>query len=400
VATRTPGGPTPTPCIGGFNPVCGNGVCETGERCDDGAICLPIGQTDGEPTFQDCTDTGECPAGERCEPVGGDGCARNCTLEARRIADLDPVRSGAVVQIGPGGAGIVPVALSGTQVLTTGTARDDVVVGPGGLELTQPGHVPIVIKAADVGFRPAVIGNLLCACVRGVPVPNFGPGLSGRGLTACGDEPLNDINVMVEQDHNTTPGDPGNSGPDEGLPDDPNCDAVSDLGDGFISEACFEGQDEACSEARFTHGVCNSPRVLTFSGGPAPRGSTVLMANTSIALLEDAGSCGVGVPPGSDPCPFEDYGPDCVPCTDDDVAEATANNNVTTSGTARAIIYDTRNVAGDVNMRTAGPGEPTDCDSILADPEAPLAGVLVTAFPSLDAENIGDTVTGTTLASQ
>jgi hypothetical protein len=126
----------------------------------------------------------------------------------------------------------------------------------------------------------------------------------------------------------------------------------------------------------------------------------MLMANTSIALLMDAGACGVGIPPGSDPCPHPDYGPDCVPCTDDDEAEATANNNVTTSGTSTAVIYDATNMAGGMNRQTAGPGEPTDCDAILGNPEAPLSGVLVTAFPSIDAENIGDTVTGTTLASQ
>jgi hypothetical protein len=163
----------------------------------------------------------------------------------------------------------------------------------------------------------------------------------------------------------------------------------------------LEGQDEACSEPRFIHpGVCNSPRVITFSGGQAPRGSTLLMANTSIALLMDGGACGMGIAPGTDPCPHEDYGPDCVPCTDDDLPEGTANNNATTSGTSTAVIYDAGNVAGDVNMHTAGPGQPTDCDTILGNPEAPLSGVLVTAFPALDAESIGDTVTGTTLASQ
>lgn len=402
VATRTPGGgPTPTPCSGGLNPVCGNGLCETGERCDDGAICLPIGEPVTEPSFQDCTATGECPDGETCEPVGGDGCARNCTLETRRIANLDPARSGAVVQIGPAGAGMVPVPLTGRQVLTTGTARDEVVIGPNGVQLTEPGHLPIVTKVVDIGFNPAPVSILLCACIRGVEVPSFGPGLSGRGLTGCGEQGLTDINVLVEQDHNTTPGDPGNSGPDAGLPDDPNCDAVSILPGGFTSEACLEGRDEACSEMRFAHtGVCNSPRVVTLSGGQAPRGSTMLNANTSITLLMDGGACGMGIEPGTDPCPHEDYGPDCVPCTDDDVPVGTANNNITTSGTATAVVYDATNTAGGLNMLVAGPGQPTDCDAILDDPEAPLAGVLVTAFPAIDAESIGDTVTGTTLASQ
>jgi hypothetical protein len=400
VATRTPGGPTPTPCIGGLEPMCGNGVCETGERCDDGAVCLPTGDTDTEPTFQDCSENGECPAGETCEPVGGDGCARNCTLETRRVADLDPERSGAVVRFGAGGAGVVNVPLSGTQVLITGEPRDEVAIGPNDVELTQPGEVPIVLKADEVGFNPAKVGILACACIKGVPVPGFGPELSGRGLAGCGEGGLTDINVMVEQDHNTTPGSPGNSGPDAGLPDDPNCDAVSEMPGGFTSEACLEGQDEACSEMRFSHGVCNSPRVVTFSGGQAPRGATVLMANTVINLLMDAGACGMDIPPGSDPCPHPDYGPDCVPCTDDDVPEGIPNLNVTTSGTSTSVIYDNTNVAGTVNMQVIGPGEPTDCDAILSNPDASLSGVLVTSFPSIDAETIADSITITTLASQ
>jgi hypothetical protein len=290
--------------------------------------------------------------------------------------------------------------LSGTQTLTTGAARDDVTIGPNGVELTAPGDVPIVIKADDVGFNPAPVGILVCACIKGVVVPSFGPGLSGRGVTGCGENGLTDIDVTVEQDHNTTPGSPGNSGPTHGLPDDPNCDFMTDVGGGITSDACVEQQGAACSEPRFIHpGVCNSPRVVTLSGGPAPRGSTFFMANTVINLLMDGGTCDENIA-GMDPCPYPDYGPDCIPCTADDVPQGVPSLGATTSGTATAIIYDTRNVAGDVNRQTVGPGQPTDCDAILNNPDAPLSGVLVTAFPALDAMSIGDTVTGTTLASQ
>jgi hypothetical protein len=124
------------------------------------------------------------------------------------------------------------------------------------------------------------------------------------------------------------------------------------------------------------------------------------MANTVINLLMDAGACGMDIPPGSDPCPHPDYGPDCVPCTDDDVPEGIPNLNVTTSGTSTSVIYDNTNVAGTVNMQVIGPGEPTDCDAILSNPDASLSGVLVTSFPSIDAETIADSITITTLASQ
>jgi hypothetical protein len=72
--------------------ICGNGLLEEGEDCDDGSICLP--------SFQDCTDTGHCADGERCEPVGGDGCARNCTMETVRASSLDSEKSGALIGIG------------------------------------------------------------------------------------------------------------------------------------------------------------------------------------------------------------------------------------------------------------------------------------------------------------
>lgn len=398
VATRTPGGPTPTPCSGA-NPICGNGACEAGEQCDDGSICLPDPSSDLEPTYQNCSATGLCPAGETCEPVGGDGCASNCTLEARRIANLDPERSGAIVHFGPTGAGIVELSLSGQQVLTTGDARDEVVVGPNGIELAQPGEVPIIIKAADVGFDPASVGILVCACINGVEVPSYGPGLSGRGFTGCGENGLTDINVMIEVDHNTTPGSPGNSGPANGLPDDPDCDLFAENIDGFISEACFEGQGEACSEPRYSHSVCNSPTIITFSGGPAPRGSTSFTANTAIALLTDGGACDLTIA-GMDPCPFADYGPDCVPCTADDLQKGNPSLNVTTSGTSTSVIYNATNVASGLNRQTVGPGQPTNCDAILGNPDAPLAGVLVTSFPGIDTAQIGDSVTETTLASQ
>jgi hypothetical protein len=234
-------------------------------------------------------------------------------------------------------------------------------------------------------------------------------------MAGCGTAGLTDVNFRVEQDHNTTPGHPANSGPELGLPDDPECDNTESVGPGLMSDACLEGTGELCSEPRFLHqgpnppAVCNSPRKLTFFGGQAPRGSVVIFNNTVIGLLRDRGRCQeTRLPNGS--CEFEDYGADCLPCTDDDVVRAAPNIAPTTSGTAEVIIYDAANLSGlrispDDDCGSAPcvarvSGETVDCDAIeTGGPDARLSGVLATAFPGIDAETLGDTVTTTTLVA-
>ena len=104
--------PTPTPTPGAA--VCGDGIVQTGEECDDGGYCVggPTfcfgGSKDGQtcdPTIPltcgirlagtpdaapdpecrgiHCTSNAQCGAGV-CTPAGGDGCAVNCTTETSR----------------------------------------------------------------------------------------------------------------------------------------------------------------------------------------------------------------------------------------------------------------------------------------------------------------------------
>lgn len=365
-------GPNPTPTSTrppSGDAICGNEIVEAGEDCDDG------------------------------NNFGGDGCATNCTDETRRDGTLTE-NSGAVAK-----SQFLPfiLPLRGTTTLTTGKPRDVDVVGKDGTIVTRAGQIPVITKAADVRFNPVSLTGLVCACVRGIPVPElFGPGNSGMGLIGCNPEGLMDVDFLVEQDHNTTPGDPGNSGSENGLPDDSDCTASSELGDGVVSNACLEGTGEACSAINFEHiGVCNSPRVLTRSGGPGGRGSMFMLNSSAIGLLADRGMCGTNSMDGQGNCLFRDYGPDCLPCTDDDLEKGTPSTSPLTSGTGRMIVYDSNNQAGvSLEPDELIVGQNANCDVFDNPQDDGLEGTNVTGFPGLDADQIGDTVTTTIIESR
>jgi cysteine-rich repeat protein len=354
--------------------------------------------------------------GEECDDgnnVGGDTCAANCTREVRRETELDPAKSLSTIQITA-----LPIVLnvSGHQALTAGRPRNTAVMGADGKQLFAPGEIPIVIKTADVQFNPIPIMGLFCACVRGVDVPEFGAGISGMGVLGCGPQGLSDVNIRVEVDHDTTPGSPGNSGSSSGLPDDPECDDHVDGGSGLVSSACLEGVGARCSGPGSEHvagsgkrpAACNSPTVYTFSGGQGPRGSVLLRTNTTNGVLANASSTPCEATKKLDgSCSAPDFGPDCLPCTVDDLNQGTPQISPTTSGTAEVIIYDTADQAGAKlgEGATCGgtpckgkvTGKIADCDALDADPNAPLTGALVTASAQLDNETSGDLVLTTTL---
>jgi cysteine-rich repeat protein len=368
--------------------------------------CTPIG---GD-AF--CGDGEMNVAGETCDDgnnQGGDGCAPNCTTEIRRMTVLDPARAKATAQIR---SLAIPLPLTGTQVLTVGDYRAEAVMGEGGAVLFKAGEIPVTIKAEDVKFNPVSITGISCACVRGIPVDDFGTGISGTGVIGCGTQGLTDIDFKVVQDHDTTPGSPDNGGSASGLPDDPECDDTSSSGPFIHSTACLEGTGATCSTEDNSHlGKCNSPRVLTFSGGQAPRGAVLLVNSSSIGLLEDGGLCTTSKPMRNGKCQYPDYGPDCLPCTDDDLEKGTPNIAPTTSGTAQVEIYDVNDTAVDniVEGKTCGgttacvtkvTGSGVDCDAIIDDPNAPLRSALATAFPTLDGATVGDTLVTTLLAAE
>lgn len=364
----------PMVCSGGA--ICGNGTKETGEECDDGNI------------------------------FGGDGCAANCTTEDLRVGTFDTSKTVATVQ-----TEAIPITLnlSGHQTFRTGHARNEVTKQQGGGTI-DAGVIPAVIRATELNFDPVQVTGLVCACVRGIPVDDvFGPGISAVGQIGCGDQGLTDINYRMVQDHNTTPGSPGNT--HMGTPDDPQCDDSSPLPGNQVSTACVEGTGEKCSMESNQHiGVCQGPRTITFFGGMAPKGSAVLINSTAIGLLADAGACATNKPMRNGRCLYEDYGPDCLPCTDDDLEKGNQEVNPTTSGSAEAALFDANNHDAVIDKDqscfgspciTQVHGEPFDCSQLGPGTSGGLSGGSIgVCFTALDAAQIGDNVTCTVFSNQ
>jgi hypothetical protein len=439
-----PDTPTPTPrdttCRTpeeGEEIICGDGICLAPEECDIGGICVG-GTNELDPCFSpdDC-DGGRCTVvgGQPVDPQDpeGDSCSANCTLESVRTANYDENTRALVQALALG----VPVPLAGSQTIQTGAPRDDETVDINGDVTFVAGDLPMVTKAPDIRIEPAQVLGLVCACVRGIEVPAFGAGNAATGVISCGGT-LDDIDVMITQDHHTDPLDDFQPLAECSHDPDPECDNENEIVTGVVSRSCREQQDPDCSDpATNRHaGVCNSPRDVTYSGS-GPAGSAIIFNNTAIGLLSDRGECNMGVA-GMDPCPFADYGPDCIPCTDDDADFGVPENNPTTTGTTTSIVYNASNRANAVIIQSSntpctsnddctvevcgasesclensdgdmvcgvrcggsGPcqtsqtGSPFDCEELAANPSGGLSGgAFAVTFPSIDAATIGDNVT-------
>lgn len=346
--------------------------------------------------------------GEECDDGnngGGDGCAANCTNERRRLAEFDPATTFATVQ--SQALRVTLEHLVGAQVLTTGAPRSLAVSGVSGQPRLAAGEIPVVIRTGDLHFDPIPIPGSRCACVRGVEAPELGAGNVAAGVIACGASALRDLDVMLALDHDTTPGSSGNGGSAGGLPDDPECDDCAPIL-GSSSCACEESRDAACPDRH--RAVCNSPRVLTRSGGTAPSGSALLVLRIAIGLLADSGAC-KETRRRDGTCLFADYGPDCLPCTDDDAVLGIPNLVVATTGGAAASVFDANLFAGErigdgascggQPCATTSAGAPFSCDRLAADPAHGLdGGALAVCFPGIDTDPLADTVTCTRLAAQ
>ncbi|MBI1814117.1 MAG: hypothetical protein HYR72_04005 [Deltaproteobacteria bacterium] len=336
--------------------VCGNGVMEGSEECDDG------------------------------NTIGGDGCAANCTVENRRLCVFGPDTVSKVQTA----IFAIQLRLTGQQTLTTGHPRTDSTFYAGSSTPAFAAmEVPIVIAAPDMTFDPVKVSGVGCACVRSVPVAAFGGMNSAEGKAGCGSAGLANVNYLYSIDHDThcdTP-DP-----------DPNC----------TSGTPEDGSDmhphnpSLCSSKP----ACNAMPVTTFSGS-GPTGSAVINSNTSVSLLPDGGTCKT-VPPNTAGAP---EGPDGIPCTADDVGIGKPNLLATTTGTATAQILNTSDiqgtsiadgqVCGASHCRTKVTGSALDCGKIMAgNPMDGLSGSSqVSAFGNLD-EQTGDVVVTGTFACQ
>jgi len=109
-------------------------------------------------------------------------------------------------------------------------------------------------------------------------------------------------------------------------------------------------------------------------------------------------------------CVFADYGPDCLPCTDDDLVKGTTEINPTTTGSAEAALFDAnppngaiidkdQNCFGSPCMTQVN-GSLFDCSQLGPGTSGGLSGgSLGVCFTTLDAAQIGDNVTCTVFSS-
>lgn len=381
--------PTPTPTRPPGPGICGNGVVEGDEECDDR------------------------------NAVGGDGCAANCTTETTRTLILGPgVCRGGAANDGacsdddecPRGrcehrsrASVQAIfvgrsaPINGSIPIAIGSARAQPALSQEGEQVIESGEIPFVV-AADVAFDPIPIGPF-CVCARLRRSTALG-GLRGRGRIDCRPSGIAEVDYTWIADHDTRD-------------IDPNC----ELG-------VVEDESGACVDL---------PARPTFlSAGPS--GSAVADLSLSLTVIPDGGSCcRVGIDPG---CPdLSIKGEDGLPCTDDD-AIALPSVIAATTGTAQASVLsanllDERLGTGSVAVCRTGndcpnsdeacfsgertpctdedsdcrcrincgsapciveaTGVPFDCSLLESEPAQPLTGALVVAFPALN-QVIGDTV--------
>ncbi|HVN88051.1 MAG TPA: hypothetical protein VMW17_24680 [Candidatus Binatia bacterium] len=424
--------------------VCGDGVVDSGEDCDDGGLC-----TSGDHAGEKCpaaVDGGvDCGEGATCQPYGGDGCAANCITESDRAFVFDTTASVAEIQ-----SQLIPIPfkLNGSQVLTTSSHAD------------ADGNYAVVIRAANVHISPiAVAGLKLCACVRGVAAKTCGgsptgrncvddpsvcqegegacifvngPGNTASGTIGCGANGVSPIDVSLTRDHNTH-----KDSPDP----DPDCTAAG---------AQVEGP------AAKHPGACNGPTVAATSG-TGPAGAALLLNSLGITTITDGGTCAnetitkicvggsnpgttcsstcvggaspgkacgadsdCGAPPNQGVCTSNASvctGGDCKPakgdngvaCDDDDPNQAAPATVPLTTGTASSTILHANNTnatiapgikCGAANCAASVTGQAFNCTALAADPTKGVGGAkLGSAFPALDNATLGDLVVTSALAA-
>lgn len=320
--------------------VCGNGIVDPDEECDD------------------------------ANPFGGDGCAENCSLERTVFLYLDPKRSVALTQFR---TFRISLPLEGRLGFRLGRRNPD-------------GTIPLVVRREDVGFDRIAVPGLACVCVRGGHADEtFGPGNVGRGLIGCGSNGLFPNEFVFRRRHNVGVIGTCNGGPRMGA----DCSDADDCPGGVCLDEKECGRLDGVVEgtADPPSGVCNGPDELSFQGN-GPPGSAAIFDNIAFTLLFDGGTCSTGP---EDPA----KGNDGVPCTDDDPQQAAGRNVPAVTGIAQAAVVDADDVpgagiapdlfCGEQPCAARVTGKPFDCDALARGRDDALdGGILVMAFPILD----------------
>ena len=388
-----------------------------GEECDDGGFCYGnskagstctsdadccttvgcTGASDhgvcdmGTEIDTECASDNDCPGGTcvRCRPVGGDGCAANCTTEAAVILNLSPYAGFGVPQHSYAAvktdSATINVALTGSITLQSGKERN--------------GLIPVAGKLVDVKLPAIKVGTLACACVRGVEAKScggtvfdmdglpsldctfdntlcatngknpcasiHGPGNSSSGVVGCGAGGIEGVNLTYSQDA----GGLQPAGTPTPVPPTP---------------------------------WANSGPAMIMLSGTGGAGSMILVNTSRI------GTGQASIPQfGTNQCVETDtvkpnpiYGQDKIFCTADDPDTVAARGSPSTiplvTGMATAVIHN--HVKAGI-VQDLGPvmftGVPIDCATLTQPTPAVASGTrLVGAFTTLNSPVLGDTVVG------
>jgi hypothetical protein len=158
----------PVGAVSSEAPLCGDGVIEEGETCDDGGTCLG-GANHGLPCPAS-TGGFECGRGF-CRPAGGDGCAKNCTREHSLVFRLS--ESGDATSHGFGQTATfgfefpVPGRLVFTIGEPTGASGSRSALSSDSQFI--PGDIPVVLRSEENGGQIPplpIAGSLGCQCLR------------------------------------------------------------------------------------------------------------------------------------------------------------------------------------------------------------------------------------------
>lgn len=356
-------------------PGCGNGVVEAGlgEECDDGMMCVAGSVIPETPVRCDttaacgpngtcltavhecayaipCRTNAQCGAAGHCAPVGGDGCAPNCTSESVRVETLDGATSGVTVNslVFP----VPSIEFNGTRQLRSGKPSPRDVQDPSGALLFHAGDIPVVAKAVDVTFQPIDVLGLACACLRAHPYAPFGPGNATAGVIACSDGGLSGNDFAHSLDHHV-----GQVGIDGFTADD--CAAAGghlEVDGGVCTDnVCVGGlSGQPCVDTASCNdphpGTCNGPLITQTSGGPAGAGSARLSSYQSNTQLVTDLACEQDL---TQPA----WGADGIPCTPDDRPINAPTLGTSTTGRATAQVLHAND--GDTAINT---GSEVACD--------------------------------------
>ena len=374
--------------------ICGNGVVEGDEECDDGGICIGgdnagtacVSQSDcigngvclgGAKIGAACASDADCPGSEcvRCRTFGGDGCAANCTLETQVTGLLGP---GTQAQLFNETFTVNPLTLNitGWQIFTIGKPKN--------------GELPIVVRAEDAALDRISVSVLACACVRTVAAKTCG----GTLFESDGQTLATDCTLV---DNCSSLGKPPCAflhGPGNAISGTIACAA----GFGPVNMNWTQDAGGTPPPSPGTPPPGASPPVINLSG-TGPAGSGLFL--TTVRIGNVSGACPITpVPtptPGGTPTPFP-YGPDGLFCTDDDPEEFRGSPNsiplMTGLVEVRVLNHYHPVLKKAVPIPTLTPaaiaGAPFDCVAMFGAEPSVVGASIVGGFTSLNLPTLGD----------